>query len=241
MAFVLFVPVLNQNKSMNAGKFIYFLMFFVSGFQVEAQICLNDVELDRISQVKIREYLKTEQEQGVLTFEEIKPSMQSSSDIKGYMVRENIYQVKKGINEVWGNYINRSPNKSWNGKKVSFGFLFSKKEDRIVYSDENLQKIDTGMVIYLNLRLVSGLVNVATAFEIINIDEKNKIIEFSYLSGNESEGKQRLQSTQTRKGYTQILHTSFYRSYTVLRNYLFYPYFHTRITHEFHRNFRKLI
>jgi hypothetical protein len=226
---------------MNAGKFIFFLLFFVDGFQIDAQICLNDVELDRIRQVKIREYLKSEQEQGVLTFEDIKPSMQTSSDIKGYLVRENIYQVKKGIDEVWYNYINRSPNKSWNGKKVSFGFLFSKKEDRIVYSDENLQKIDTGMVVYLNLRLVSGLVNVATAFEIINIDEKNKIIEFSYLSGNESEGKQRLQFTQTRKGYTQILHTSFYKSDAVLRNYLFYPYFHTRITHEFHRNFRKLI
>jgi hypothetical protein len=226
---------------MNAGKLIYLLLFCVIGFQVEAQICLNDVELDRISQVKIREYLKSEQEQGVQTFKEIKPSMQTNSDIKGYLVRENIYLVKKGIDEVWSNYINRSPNKSWNGKKVSFGFLFSKKEDRIVYSDENLHKLDTGMVVYLNLRLVSGLVNIATAFEIITIDKKNKIIEFSYLSGNDSEGKQRLQFSQTRKGYTQILHTSFYKSNTVLKNYLFYPYFHTRITNEFHRNFRKIM
>ena len=107
--------------------------------------------------------------------------MQTSSDIKGYLVRENVYLVKKGIDEVWSSYINRSPNKSWKGKKVSFGFLFSKKEDRIVYSDENLQKIDTGMVVYINLRLLSGLVNIATAFEIINIDIANKIIEFSYL------------------------------------------------------------
>jgi hypothetical protein len=226
---------------MNTRKLIYIIFLFVIGFRVEAQICLNDVELDRISQVKVKEYLKSEQKQGVNTFEEIKPSMRSNSDVKGYLVRENVYQVKKGIDAVWSNYVNRSPNKSWNGKKVSFGFLFSKKEDRIVYSDENLQKIDTGMVVYLNLRLVSGLVNVATAFEIINIDYKNKIIEFSYLSGNESEGKQRLQFTQTKKGYTQILHTSFYRSDTVLRNYLFYPFFHTRITHEFHRNIKKLI
>jgi hypothetical protein len=226
---------------MYAGKLIFFLLFTVIGFQVEAQICLNDVELDRISQEKIREYLKTEQKHGVQTFEEIKPSLQINSDIKGYHVRENVYQVKKGIDEVWSNYINRSPNKSWNGKKVSFGFLFSKKEDRIVYNDENLQKIDTGMVVYVNLRLMSGLVNIATAFEIIDIDKENKIIEFSYLSGNVSEGKQRLQFYQTKKGYTQILHTSFYKSNTVLKNYLLYPYFHTRITNEFHRNFKKLM
>jgi hypothetical protein len=226
---------------MNVGKLIYFLLFFITVFQINAQICLNDVELDRISQVKIREYLKSEQEQGVKTFEEIKPSMQCNSDVKGYLVRENVYQVKKGIEEVWSNYVNRSPNKSWNGKKVSFGFLFSKKEDRIIYNDETLQKIDTGIIVYLNLRLVSGLINVATAFQIINIDNKNKIIEFSYLSGNDSEGKQRLQFYQTRKGYTKILHTSFYKSNTFLKNYLFYPYFHTRVTHEFHRNFKKLI
>jgi hypothetical protein len=167
--------------------------------------------------------------------------MQTGSDIKGYLVRENVYLVKKGIDEVWNKYINRGPNKSWNGKKVSLGFLFSKKDDRIVYSDENLQKIDTGMVVYLNLRLVSGLVNIATAFEIINIDKKNKIIEFSYLSGNDSEGKQRLQFYKTRRGYTQIVHTSFYKSKTLLKNYLFYPYFHTRITNEFHRNIRKMM
>lgn len=226
---------------MNVGRIIFFVLSLCTGVQIEAQICLNDVELDRISQLKVREYLKTEQEQGVQTFEEIKPSLQTSSDIKGYRVRENIYQVKKGIDEVWSNYINRSPNKSWSGKKVALGFLFSKKEDRIVYSNENLHKIETGMVVYLNLRLVSGLVNVATAFEIINIDIENKIIEFSYLSGNDSEGKQRLQFYQTRKGYTQILHTSFYKSNTVLKNYLFYPYFHTRVTNEFHRNFKKLM
>jgi hypothetical protein len=226
---------------MYTGKLIFFSLFFVIGFHIEAQICLNDVELDKISQEKIRDYIKSEQNHGVQTFEEITPSMNTNSDIKGYFIRENVYQVKKGIDEVWSNYINRSPNKSWNGKKVSFGFLFSKKEDRIVYSDENLQKIDTGMVVYINLRLISGLVNIATAFEIINIDKENKIIEFSYLSGNVSEGKQRLQFYQTRKGYTQILHTSFYKSNTVLKNYLLYPYFHTRITNEFHRNFKKLM
>jgi flagellar basal body rod protein FlgC len=226
---------------MNTGRLIYFALFFISGFQIEAQICLNDVELDRISQLKVREYLKTEQERGVQTFEEIKPSMQPSSDIKGYLVRENVYLVKKGIDEVWSNYINRGPNKSWNGKKVSFGFLFSKKEDKLVYSDENITAIDTGMVVYLNLRLMSGLINMATAFEIIKIDRVNKIIEFSYLTGNVSVGKQRIQFLETSKGNTEIWHTTFYKSNNIVKNYFFYPYFHTRVTNEFHRNIKRII
>jgi len=220
---------------------IFFSLFFLIGFQLKAQIYLNDVELDKISQGKVKEFVKWQQENGIQTFEEIKPSMQSNSDLKGYYVRENVYQVKKGVDEVWNNYLHKSPNESWNGKKVSFGFLFSKKEDRIVYSDENISKIDTGMVVYLNLRLMRGLINIATAFEIITIDQENKIIEFSYLSGNISLGKQRIKFSETPKGYTQILHTSFYKCHNIPKNYFFYPYFHTRATNEFHRNIKRLM
>ena len=211
------------------------------GFQLGAQICLNDVELDKISQDKVLEFVERQQDNGIQTFEEIKPSVQPNSDLKGYFIRENVYQVKKNVDKVWNNYLHISPNKSWNGKKVSFGFLFSKKEDRIVYSDENISKIDTGMVVYINLRLMIGLINLATAFEIITIDKENKVIEFSYLTGNDAVGKQRIQFFETAKGYTEILHTSFYRSYNYPMNHFFYPYFHTRVTNEFHRNLKKIM
>jgi hypothetical protein len=88
---------------------------------------------------------------------------------------------------------------------------------------------------------MSGLKILATAFEITSIDEENKTIEFSYLKGNVSMGKQRIQFYETPKGFTRILHTSFYRNNNVLWNYLLYPYFHTRTTHEFHRNNKKQI
>lgn len=231
----------NQLNQMRIKHILYFSIFFLIGFQVKSQICLNDVELDKISQDKVQEFVGWQQKCGIQTFEELKPSMQSDSDLKSYFVRENVYLVKKGIEEVWRKYLNLSPKKSWNGKKVSFGFLFSKKDKKIVYSDEKVSKIDTGMVIYLNLRLMKGLINVATAFEVITIDKKNKIIEFSYLSGNISSGIQRLQFLETSKGKTEIIHTSFYRSNNIAKNYFFYPYFHTRATNEFHRNIKRLM
>lgn len=224
---------------MQATHLLFFSFFFLIGVQVKSQICLNDLELDRISQDKVQEFVGWQQDNGIQTFEELKPSIQSNSDLKDYFIIENVYLVKKGVEEVWRNYLQVSPKKSWNGKKVSFGFLFSKKDNRIMYSDENVSKIDTGMVIYLNLRLMSGLINVATAFEIINIDKRNRIIEFSYLSGNVSVGKQKIQFIETQKGNTEILHTSFYKSNNIAKNYLFYPYFHTRATNEFHRNIKK--
>ena len=218
-----------------------FLFFILLAFKVNSQICLNDVQLTRISHDKVQEYIGYQKESGILTFVEIKPSVQNDANIDEFFIHENVYGIKKGLEEVWNKYLHLNPRKTWNGKKVSLGLLFSKKEKRIIYNDENLNKIDTGMVVYLNLKLIKGLINVATAFEIIKIDKVNKIIEFSYLSGNLSSGLQRLQFMETPKGKTEIIHTSYYRSNNLAKNYLLYPYFHTRLTNEFHRNIKKMM
>jgi hypothetical protein len=220
---------------------LFLTFFLLSGIGALSQICLNDIELDRISQDKVHEYIGFQQDLGIDTFDEIKPSVQSKASTEDYFVHENVYQVKKDIEVVWNKYLHLNPKKSWNGKKVSLGLLFSKKEKRIFYLDDNITEIDTGMVVYLNLRLMSGLINIATAFEIVTIDEKNKIIEFSYLSGNSSSGIQRLQFSETPKGKTEIIHTSYYRSKNIAKNYLLYPYFHTRTTNEFHRNIKRMM
>lgn len=226
---------------MQVIRTLLFILLLSIEFQTFGQICLNDIELDRITQYKIQEYVHTQQESGIETFTDIKPSLYANEDIKGYLIRENDYQINKNIEDVWNLYLKTDATKLWNGKKISFGFLYSKKEDRLVYRDDSISKIDTGMIVYLNLRLMSGLKNLATAFEFINIDYENKIIEFSYLSGNLSEGKQRIQFLTTPKGNTRILHTSYYRSNNVFKNYFLYPYFHTRTTNEFHRNLKKTV
>ncbi|HPE77198.1 MAG TPA: hypothetical protein PLC80_13980 [Draconibacterium sp.] len=226
---------------MKAKQYIYFIILLFFTVQTEAQICLHDIDFKRIEQEKVQEFVINQQAHGIETFDEIKPSLQPDADLKGYFIRENEYQVKKSLDEVWHHYLTTNPEKLWSGKRVSFGFLFSKKDEKIFYCDENFSKIDTGVVVYVNLRLMSGLKNLATAFEITSVDEESKTIEFSYLKGNVSMGKQRIQFYETAKGYTRILHTSYYRNNNVLRNYLLYPYFHTRTTHEFHRNNKRQI
>ncbi len=227
---------------MKVTRFIYisFLLVIIE-LQVDAQICLNDVDFERIGQEKVQEFIVNQQENGIETFDEIKPSVKPDANLKGYFTRENEYQVKRSLEEVWQHYLTTNPEKLWSGKRVSFGFLFSKKDEKIFYCDENFSKIDTGVVVYVNLRLMSGLKNLATAFEFTSVDEENKIIEFSYLKGNVSVGKQQIQFYETPKGYTRILHTSYYKNNNILRNYLLYPYFHTRTTHEFHRNNKRQI
>lgn len=226
---------------MQVFRILFFFTFILIWLPAMGQLHLYEVELERISQNKIQEYVHVQQEHGIQTFNDIKPSLNADEEIKGYFIRENEYQINKNIDEVWKKYLSTDATKLWNGRKISFGFLYSKKDDRIVYSDESISSIDTGMIVYLNLKLMSGLKNMATAFEFINIDAENKIIEFSYLTGNLSEGKQIIHFSATPKGNTRILHTSYYRSNNVFKNYILYPYFHTRTTNEFHRNIKKII
>jgi hypothetical protein len=221
--------------------FISILLFVNCTKQGISQFCLTDLELTRISQGKVQEYIGNQKEKGIETFDEIKPSVQINTDFREFYIHENVYGIRKGLDEVWNKYLQLNPKKTWNGRKVSLGFLFSKKEKRIIYEDENMPHIDTGMVVYLNLRLMKGLVNMATAFEIVRIDDENKIIEFSYLSGNVSSGLQRLQFIGTAKGNTEIIHTSYYKSNNFAKNHVLYPYFHTRLTNEFHRNIKRMM
>ena len=131
-------------------QILFFLLFSKFCF---SQICLNDIEFERINQDKIQEYIVFQKQLGIETFEEIKPSVEDEVDTDDFFIQENIYAVKKDLDEVWNKYLQLNPKKTWNGKKVSLGFLFSKKEKRIIYGDENMPKIDTGMVVYLNLKI----------------------------------------------------------------------------------------
>jgi hypothetical protein len=165
--------------------------------------------------------------------------MYSNSDNKGYRVDERIYIFKDSLAKVWEHYLFTNPGESWNGNRVKFGLLFSRKENRVVYQGDNVSSLNTGQVFYLNLKLLRGLSNLATVFELISIDDDQKVIEFSYVDGNITEGKQQLKFKQTAKGNTEIIHTTYYKSKSAIRD-LLYPYFHTRLLNEFHRNMRKL-
>lgn len=216
--------------------FLFFLLQIT--YQSAGQVYFSEINYSKIKQKKIQKFLSN-QEHEHKTLLEIEPSLKKDSDIEGYRIEIGEYFVKGSLEKVWQHYLNTNPSDSWNCKKVTFGMLFSKKDKKLIYNNESVSKLDTGQVIFLNLKLMSGLTNIAAVFEFISIDVKRKILEFSYIKGNTTEGKQQLEFVETRKGDTQIIHTSYYKSSSILRDRLLYPYFHTRITNEFHRNMKK--
>lgn len=216
-------------------------IFLIVSISCFGQFTLNQVDMDKIEQKKIREYIESQKEANIIEVSDIKPSVTPESNVDDLRSRDNEYLVKDSIDKVWDCYTKLNPAKTWNGKKATFGLLFSQKEKRIVYGNDTINGANIGQIIYLNLKLLMGIKNLATAFELINIDKKNRIIEFSYVKGNSSVGKQRIQFFETSKGNTFIIHTSYYKCHNLFKNYILYSFFHTRLINEYHRNMRKHI
>ena len=221
-------------------KSILSLLFVLIVFLCKSQVDISEINLNKVPQKKVREYLIEQQHNQIVSLTDIKPSVYTDSKTEGFKTQSKEYFLKDSLSKVWQHYLVTNPGDSWNGNKVSFGMLYSKKEDRIVYRDDNVSHLDTGQVVYLNLKLLKGIMNLATVFEFINIDRKKRMIEFSYIDGNITEGKQRLQFTEDTKGHTHIWHTSLYKSNSAFRDRFLYPFFHEKLSNEFHRNMKKL-
>jgi hypothetical protein len=123
---------------------------------------------------------------------------------------------------------------------VSFGLLVSTWNNEILYrGDQNYTGIDTGQVIFVNLRILKGLYNLAVGLEIVDIDNTRKSITYSYIKGGKSRGKQTLYFRPTGKGYTRIIHQTAFKGDSFIRDRYLYPYFHRIAINEFHRNMKK--
>ncbi len=73
---------------------------------------------------------------------------------------------------------------------------------------------------------MKALFNVPVAFEIINISDNNQLVEISYIDNSKSKGEQTIQFSDNGDGYTRIVHRSYFKSESWLRENLLYPYFH---------------
>lgn len=219
-------------------KKIIFLLFVILSVNSYAQISLEDIDFNKLKNCRLRSYVEGQIDNGVLTTNDIKPSIQANTDLSSYHCVQKKYLIKKAYSDVWGTYIKTSPSESWEGRRFSFGMMISPPFDHIVYGGRNFIGLNVGQIVYLELKFLKGIYRSAMAFEIINVDEEEGLIEFSYLKGNNTEGMQQLKFSSTPEGYTQIVHKSFYTSSSGFYVKVLYPYFHKRVINEFHRKLR---
>jgi len=220
-------------------KFVGTFVAVILCCQLFSQASVDNIDFDLIQHPQIINYINQQKEDRVENLSDFTPSCSSTSDFSSYQNQEKEYIIKASLPIVWASYTQANPAKSWDGKLVSFGLLISKKTNNIFYPGDDIPGIDTGQIIFLDLELLGGNFHLAMAFEIITEDPENGIVEFSYLEGNKTLGIQRLKFTPTEEGYTKIVHSSYYKSPSKLRDKILYPYFHKRLINEFHRNFKR--
>ena len=206
---------------------------------VFSQAMLSEIDFDRIPQKKIRHFIDEQIQEQKLRFSDIEPSYNpfSASDNDSYSIVSDAFLFREKLDKVWDSYCSTEMAEAWNGKRISFGLLLSKWTDFIMYcTDPIYADLDTGQVFFVNLRLLKGIYNLAVGLEIVNIDPTDKTIQFSYVKGGKSEGVQTIHFVATEEGYTEIIHTSEFRSNSNFRDRRLYPRFHKKFIYEFHQN-----
>ena len=218
------------------------LILFVSfHLQLFGQLMLDDINLGQIEHRKIRRYIECQVEEGKRQFCDIRSTWKGEKDLSAYQNKKMTFFLNGSVKEIWQGYVSANPSESWNGQRISFALLLQKSPISIYYNRDSISGIDTGQVYFLNLKLLLGLCNIPVAFEIVKVDHEEKVIEFSYIEGNKSQGIQRIKFIDIGDNQVKINHTSYFKSDSQLRDKVLYPFFHKKIVNGFHRNMRKLL
>lgn len=215
---------------------ISLFLFLFSTLYGFSRTPVDSIDMNRIPQRKIRNFIKHERENQVCFLSDFKPSCLDEDESAGFSIMENTYLIKEKLENVWNTYRTTSLAQAWENKMTSFGFLFSKWSDSIEYSsDTEGSGIDTGLVFFIDLRLLRGIYNIPVGLQVLKIDSIFRSITFSYLEGGRAKGIQTIRLLEDENGFTRIVHTSAFKSNSRLRDRHLYPFYHTRILNEFHR------
>ncbi|MBR9922296.1 MAG: hypothetical protein GYB31_15780 [Bacteroidetes bacterium] len=207
---------------------------------LSAQASLQEVDYERIPKKKVCRLIENLQEKdGFQFFSDLTSSCCDSPEEYSYHFAE--YYVDADIESVWNAYNTVAPDDAWNGKLVGFGMLYSSHDGMISYSGDPFSGLEVGQLVFINLKIVGGMINVPVVLEITNIDKSEMRMEFCYADCSTSEGTQSVQLFETEDGRTRIEHVSYFRSESKFRDKNFYPHFHTKVLDEFHGNIARLV
>jgi len=222
-------------------SFILFFSFFICQpvFSTgKVPVPIDSVDFERVPHKKVRKLLSHQKRFGVNTFNEINTVCYNSPDSGLYNTFAKTQLIKQDIGIVWANLTQLSPNDEFDGRIVTFGLLYSKKHNNILYRNEAKPGIEEGQILFFNLRVLSGIKNLAVALEVTHLDNDNKTIEYCYVDHGSTKGTQMINLTSTAEGYTQIEQITWYKCNSKLRNNRLYSFFHEKIVNELFENIK---
>ena len=200
---------------------------------------LLEVDFGKVRQKTVKKFVANFCFNKLNGFTEMRSECYDPSQENAYHVHRKTFLIKKNVESVWNAYKTIHPKEAWNGAMVSFGLQYSRKRNSINYLNDEYGGMEKGQIIILNLRLLWGSFNIAVAHEVSEVNEQNRTIKLCYMQGGASAGSQIISLSETKEGFTEVFHKTFYKSKSNFRDTKLYPRLHTRAITEFHLNVKK--
>jgi hypothetical protein len=198
-----------------------------------------ETDLKKVKQSKVKKFVLRYGLDNSLGFRKMKTSCYNPLEESSYLRHHQTYLIESNIESVWKAYTTIHPKEAWNSEMVSFGLQYSKNDNAISYLDDPSTGIEKGQIIILNLKLLWGLINIAVAHKVADINQQDRVIKLCYMEGGASEGSQWIRLNETKEGFTEVSHLTLYRSKSPFRDKTLYPPLHTKAINEFHVNVKR--
>ncbi len=204
-------------------------------FSVASHAQYSAIDIARLSP-KIEKLLEKDQIVTTADLQSLTSSCYIPADSSLFCYHEKEFIIEAGIDEVWLAYKTIRPEEAWQGKIGSFAFMYSRFSGKLTYKNDAYYGMEVGQVIFMNLKFLGGLFNLAVGHEVTRLDEEKKLIQFCYLENGKSEGSQLIYLTETSEGNTLVTHRTRYRSDSEFRDQKLYPPLHALIISEYHKS-----
>lgn len=143
--------------------------------------------------------------------------------------------------QVWNAYIKVHPKDAWKGRRVNFSFLYNRDENSIAYAQDKCPDLAEGQLIFLEIKMARGLLKLAVTHQVNQINTEERRLKMCYVEGGKSRGSQIIQIEETGPNSCKVHHETYYKSDSDFRDKVLYPFFHTRIIDEFHKNMQSFL
>ena len=216
-------------------KIIAILCLF-GGMALYAQTPISAADTKKLGYKKVVRFLKR---LDLRYFCDIQPSVNDGSDLSAFYFHNSVYTVNASVERVWETCLFASPENLWKGKTLGLSCIYSKNSDKIFYrSQSRFDTLELNQVYFINIRIMP-LFSIASALIVTKIDYDEKLIEFTYIEGNKSNGRQTVRLIANSDNETGIIHDTYYKSSSKFRDKRLYPLIHKKVINDLHKNIDK--
>lgn len=168
-------------------------------------------------------------------------------DLSTFNRSEAVYCVQGRPRQVWRGYTAADPLAIWSNSRSWLVAVYVPSRGRTLSREElarGWRGFERGMKLFLDMSVLPVAITnwpaMMVALEIVRLDRRRRVVEFQYLEGSPSFGRQVLEfrCRAGEPGVTEITHRTWYRSTSRLVEAL-YPYYHDRMLEVMHSGFQE--